>query len=143
MNVDKHWYIIPTLMSLGTVRNALLPNVLKNLLTRHRYTHEMLNESAQEVSEVLEVSEVSQIQVCVFFLLLKFAELQYKIIFASYAKSSLMALVSVYFIVKLTHCENEAIDSANVAETFHVCCVAEQGNLISLQDVPAACSQKP
>lgn len=67
---------------------------------------------------------------CVFsFLLLKCAELQYKILFPSLAKSSLVTLDVLYFVWKLTHGENQAIESANLAETFHLRYVTEQGNL--------------
>lgn len=84
------------------------------------HTHGMPDES---------LAEVSVFRVCVFFLLLKCAELQYKILFPSLAKSCLVTLDVLYFIWNLTHGENQTIDSANLAETFHFCYFTEQGNL--------------
>ena len=61
--------------------------------------------------------------VCVLCLLLKSAEVQYKIHCPSFTKSSVITLDVLYFIWKLTCGENQAIDSANLAATFHFCCV--------------------
>ena len=100
LNIDKHRYIIPAHKLLGAVRSALLPSVLKKLFSRHMHTREMPNESLEE--ETL-------IEVCVFFLLPKFAELQYKILLPLSAKSSLSTLDVLYFICKSVHHENQIL----------------------------------
>ena len=69
LNIEQYRKIIPAQTLLGSVRVTLLPDELKNLFSRHFHTHEMPTESLEE--ELL--------RVCVFCLLLKSAELQYKI----------------------------------------------------------------
>ena len=123
LNIEHYRKIIPAQTLLGSVRVALLPDKLKNLFSRHLHTHGMPTESTEE--EIM--------RVCVFCLLLKSAELQYKILFPSFAKSSFIALCVLYFIQKLTHGENEAIKSATLAATFHLCSVAKQGNVFLLR----------
>jgi hypothetical protein len=66
----------------------------------------------------------------VSFLLVKSLELLYKILFLSCALGSLIILDVLYLIWKLTHLENSVL----ISETFHFCCVAEQSNLICIQD---------
>jgi hypothetical protein len=114
VNVEQYRKIIPAQKLLGSVRVALLPDRLKNLFIRHMHTHGMPTESLEE--ELL--------RVCVFCLLLNPAELQYKILFPSFAKSSFITLDVLYFIWKLTHGENQAIRSGNLTSTFHFCCVS-------------------
>lgn len=123
LNIEHYRKIIPAQTLLGSVRAALLPDKLKNLFSRHFHTHGMPTESPEE--ELL--------RVCFFCLLLKSAELQYKILFPSFAKSSFITLYVLYFIQKLTHGENQAIKSAKLAATFHLCCVAKQDNLFLLR----------
>ena len=78
LNIEQYRKIIPAQKLLGSVRVALLPDGLMNLFSRHMHTHGMPTESLEE--ELL--------RVCVFSLLLKSAELRYKILFPSSAKSS-------------------------------------------------------
>ncbi|XP_023705557.1 uncharacterized protein LOC111863446 [Cryptotermes secundus] len=50
LNIDQHRFIIPAKMLLGTLRNQLLPDELKNLFERHTHPHEMPDESLEEES---------------------------------------------------------------------------------------------
>jgi hypothetical protein len=79
-------------MLLGTLRNPLLPDELKNLFRRHMHTNEMPDESLEEES---------RIQVCTSLWLLTLSKLQYHI-FQPYGKNSAIMLnILVIFIWEL------------------------------------------
>jgi hypothetical protein len=88
LNIEEYRKIIPAQKLLGSVRVVLLPDRLKNLFGRHMHTHEMPTESLEE--ELL--------RVCVFSLLLKSAELRYKILFPSFAKSRFYLFIYLFLI---------------------------------------------
>jgi hypothetical protein len=80
LNIEQYRKIIPAQKLLESVRVALLPDGLKNLFSRQMHTRGMPTE----------FMEKDLMRVCVFSLLLKSAELRYKIIFPSFCREQVL-----------------------------------------------------